>query len=173
MFIVVYGVQGCGKGTQVELLSKKLAIPALGTGDILRNLAKHETDQGRRIKAMLDEGTFLPDEEITAILKHALPKDVILEGYPRSLNQAQLLDTIATVDVFISISLSDAEAIERMMKRGRSDDTPAAIQHRLDQFHTDEHQILYYYAKQNKLITVNGDQSREALFSDICAVLHI
>lgn len=173
MFIAIYGVQGCGKGTQAKLIAEKLGIQHISTGDVLRTLAQQDTDQGRAIKAKLDAGIYLSDAEMTPILKQVLPKNGILDGYPRTLGQAKTLDSVTHVDVFLSVTLSDAVAIERMQGRGRSDDTPAAIQHRLDQFHAAERQILDYYRTQGKLVQVNGEQSVEQVFNNICAALRI
>jgi len=173
MFLVIFGIQGSGKGTQADLLAKKLGIPHLSTGDMLRSIAAEDTPLGHELKTMLDSGQYLDDDRMTAILKERLPEHCILDGYPRTLNQAELLDTIRSVDKVLYVELHEQEAMARMLKRGRSDDTPEAISKRFGQYKLAEEAILDYYRQQTKLVTVNGDQSVEAVFNDIYASLRI
>ncbi len=173
MLIVLFGIQGSGKGTQGQLLSRKLGIPHLSTGEILRAIATEATDEGKRIKSTIEGGQYLSDEQITAILKRHLPHDVLLDGYPRTLGQARLLDTIASVDTVLYIDLHEPEAIRRALARGRSDDTPEAIHKRIAQYHAQADSILDYYRAQNKLVTINGDQDVDTVFKEVCAKLKI
>lgn len=173
MFLVFFGIQGSGKGTQAQLLSKKLSIPHLSTGEILRATAAEDTDEGRRIKAIIDQGQYLSDEDMTAILRAHLPQHVLLDGYPRTLAQAKLLDEIATVDKVVFIDLHEEEAVRRALARGRHDDTPEAIHKRMQQYHASADAILDYYKAQGKLLTINGDQDIDAVFKELCAALGI
>jgi adenylate kinase len=173
MFIVLIGIQGSGKGTQGDLLSKKLGIPHLSTGDVLREMASHDTPEGKEIKNLIDNGIYLSDEQMLAILKKNLPKDVILDGYPRTLRQAIMLDTIENVDVALYINLHEEEAKRRVLLRGRTDDTPDAIHRRMQQYHAEADAIIEYYKGQGKLVEINGDQEIEAVFKDVCSELHL
>jgi adenylate kinase len=173
MFIVLLGIQGSGKGTQAELLSKKIGIPHISTGDILREIAKENTPEGRRIDEMLKSGVYLSDDEMTHILRSRLPRECILDGYPRTLHQAHLLDKITHVDHALFINLHEQEALRRLLARGRSDDTPGAIHLRFQEYHAEADGIVDHYAKQHKLLEVNGDQSIERVFADVCRAIRL
>jgi adenylate kinase len=173
MLIILFGIQGSGKGTQGKLLSEKLGIPHLSTGEVLRAIASEDTPEGRELKAIMEGGVYLDDTRMTTILKQHLPRDCILDGYPRTLNQAQLLDSIASVDIVLYINLHEEEAVRRVLGRGRSDDTPDAVRKRIQQYHASEDAIITYYDKQGKLREIDGDQSIEAVFAAVCTMLGI
>ncbi len=173
MFIVLIGIQGSGKGTQGDLLSEHLGIPHISTGDILRTMALEDTPEGRSIKDRLDNGIYITDEEMITILRTRLPRQCILDGYPRTLTQANMLDSIVTVDAALYIDLHEAEAIRRVLARGRHDDTPDAIHRRMQQYHAEADDIINFYAKQGKLREVNGDQAVEQVFADVCSILRV
>ena len=173
MFIVILGMQGSGKGTQSDLLSKKLGIVHLSTGDLCRRMAQEDTALGKHIKDLLAAGSLVPDSDMTEILKRQLPQECILDGFPRTLNQARILDSLVNVDVVLQIELGEEEALARMHKRGRSDDTPAAMRHRIAQYHAEADKILDFYRKQGKLRSVNGEQTVEKVFEEVCAELGI
>ncbi len=173
MFIVLYGIQGSGKGTQGGLLSRKLSIPHLSTGEVLRAIASEPSDEGKRIKATIESGQYLSDTEMTTILKRHLPPRVILDGYPRTIAQARLLDTIENVDSVLYIDLDKEEAMRRALARGRADDTPDAITNRIAQYRADADGILNYYRAQGKLVEVDGGKAIPIVFDEICAKLNI
>ena len=173
MFLVLFGIQGSGKGTQAQLLSQKLGVPHLSTGEILRSIAEEDTDEGRRIKAIIEQGQYMSDDEMITILKGHLPKAVLLDGYPRTLNQAHLLEPIVHIDKVLFIDLHEEEAIRRALARGRHDDTPEAIHKRIAQYHAEADKILDYYKAQGKLVTINGDNPVETVFAEICEKLGI
>ena len=173
MFLVLFGIQGSGKGTQGQLLSQKLGIPHLSTGEILRTMAAEGTPEGDVVKAKIESGQYLSDEEMTAILRTHLPNDCILDGYPRTLAQAQTLDTITHVDKCIYIDLHEEEAMRRALARGRADDTPDAIHKRFGQYHAQADAILGHYDTQGKILDINGDQAIEIVFTELCEKLGV
>lgn len=122
MNIVIFGPQGSGKGTQAEALAKKLNIPQITMGDLLREEIKNQSKIGKKIDKIVNQGKLVPDEISTEILKQRLSEadcqnGFVLDGYPRNLKQAQLLSAIAQVDKALEIWISDLEAIKRISGR--------------------------------------------------------
>ncbi|MGV8152482.1 MAG: adenylate kinase family protein [Candidatus Nanoarchaeia archaeon] len=119
MKLVFLGVQGSGKGTQAKILSEKLKIPHISTGDLLRN-AKGELKQ--EIDSYINKGALVPDELMLKILKQRLEEDdckngFILDGFPRNIKQAEELSKITNIQNAFNIEISDEEAIKRLSGR--------------------------------------------------------
>lgn len=123
MNLILLGAPGAGKGTQAELLVEKLGIPAISTGNMLREAMANGTELGKKAKKYMDEGALVPDELILGIVadRVAQPdceKGFILDGVPRTLNQAQALeDKGVKIDHVISIEVDDSEIEGRMTGR--------------------------------------------------------
>ncbi len=120
MKLILLGAPGAGKGTQAEILSAKLGIPTISTGNILRAAIKDGTPIGLEAKSYMDAGKLVPDAVIIGVVAQRLEKDdcakgFILDGVPRTLGQAEALDAAGvTFDKVISIEISDGEIEERM-----------------------------------------------------------
>lgn len=119
MNIILMGIQGSGKGTQAKLLSKQLNIPHISTGDLFRSLSG---DLKSKVDAIINQGSLVPDDLTLEILKQRMSKPdckkgFILDGYPRNISQAKMLDTITKVDLVIEIGLDDEESINRLLGR--------------------------------------------------------
>lgn len=123
MNLILMGAPGAGKGTQAEKISEKFNIPTISTGDTLRRAIKADTEMGRKAKTFIDDGQFVPDEVVIDIIKDYLATDTckngfILDGFPRSLSQAEALDAMGTnIDVVVSIDVADDVIVERMSGR--------------------------------------------------------
>ena len=123
MKLILLGAPGAGKGTQAEILSAKLGIPTISTGNILRAAIKEGTEIGLQAKSYMDKGQLVPDEVIIAIVAERLAQDdcangFILDGMPRTLPQAEALDQHGiTFDHVLSIEISDEEIEQRMSGR--------------------------------------------------------
>jgi len=123
MNMIFLGAPGAGKGTHAGIVAKKLSIPTISTGNILRAAVKNETPVGLQAKAFMDAGALVPDEVIIGIIKERLQEDdcqngYILDGVPRTIAQAEALEEAGVViDVALSIEISDEEIIERMAGR--------------------------------------------------------
>jgi adenylate kinase len=120
--LIIIGPQGCGKGTQAELLSKKLGIPHISTGDIFREMREKDTPLGHKIKDLIDNGKLVPDEITDEIVMHRLSekdtkKGYILDGFPRKLSQAEFLDSHAKIDKVIVLKVADNESVRRISAR--------------------------------------------------------
>lgn len=123
MKVILLGAPGAGKGTQAEKISQKFNIPAISTGYIIRHAIAEGTELGKLAKVYIDEGKLLPDDVVTKLLLERLDKEdckngFILDGYPRTLNQAKALDELGiAVDKVVSIAVSDDDVIARLSGR--------------------------------------------------------
>ena len=123
MKIIMLGPPGAGKGTQAEFLSEKYGIPQISTGAIIRGVIASGSDEGKRIKELIDKGMLLPDETVVSMVKNRLAgpdckNGFILDGFPRTIEQAKALDKMGVkIDHVLSIELSDDEILERLSGR--------------------------------------------------------
>ena len=123
MNLILMGAPGAGKGTQSEKISEKWGIPAISTGDMLRAAIKAGTELGKTAKSYMDEGKLVPDEIVIGIIKEHLATDAckngfILDGFPRSIPQAEALDAMGVqIDAVLSIEVADEKIVERMSGR--------------------------------------------------------
>ena len=123
MNLIIMGAPGAGKGTQSEKISSKWNIPAVSTGDMLRAAVKEGTELGKAAKTCMDAGQLVPDEIVIGIIKDYLSSDkctdgFILDGFPRSIPQAEALDAMGVkIDAVLSIEVPDEKIVERMSGR--------------------------------------------------------
>ena len=123
MKLILLGAPGAGKGTQAEKICEKLNIPAISTGNILRAAVKDGTEMGLKAKSYMDAGQLVPDEVVIGIIKDRLKekdceKGFILDGFPRTIPQAQaLLDSGVDIDKVIDIEVPDEAITKRMSGR--------------------------------------------------------
>ena len=127
MRIIFFGAPGSGKGTQSKFIAKDLSIPHLSTGDILREAVKNQTEVGLKAKSFMDAGNLVPDEVIIGIIKDKTKEEVckkgyILDGFPRSLPQAESLDAMLTgagagIDHVVNLGINPDLLIERLTGR--------------------------------------------------------
>ena len=123
MNIIFLGAPGAGKGTQAEIVSAKLAIPTVSTGNIIRAALKNGTPMGLQAKSFIEAGKLVPDEVVIGIIKDRLAEDdckngFILDGFPRTIPQAEALDAMGiTIDKVIDIEVADEKIAKRMSGR--------------------------------------------------------
>ncbi len=123
MKLILLGAPGAGKGTQAEFICNHLAIPAISTGNIIRAALKAGTEMGVKAKEFIDKGQLVPDEVVIGIIKERLAEDdckkgFILDGFPRTIPQAEALDTMGIeIDKVIDIEVPDEKIVERMSGR--------------------------------------------------------
>ena len=123
MKLILLGAPGAGKGTQAEIISEKYNIPTISTGNIIRAALKNGTEMGLKAKSYIDAGNLVPDDVVIGIIKERLSEDdcqngYILDGFPRTIPQAEALDTMGfDIDVALSIEVADSEIVKRMSGR--------------------------------------------------------
>lgn len=123
MNLIMLGAPGAGKGTQAEKISEKYSIPTISTGEILRNAISTGTELGKTAKSYMDAGQLVPDEVVIGIIRDFLKQDsckngFILDGFPRSIPQAEALDNMGVkIDAVVSIEVADEKIVERMSGR--------------------------------------------------------
>lgn len=123
MNLIMLGAPGAGKGTQAERISEKYAIPTISTGEILRNAISTGTELGKTAKSYMDAGQLVPNDIVIGIIRDFLKQDsckngFILDGFPRSIPQAEALDAMGVkIDAVVSIEVADEKIVERMSGR--------------------------------------------------------
>ncbi len=173
MKLVLMGIQGSGKSTQGNLLSKQLKIPYLSTGHIFREIAKSKTQLGAYIKNIMNAGLLIPDDKTVEIVNTYLSRTeysrgYILDGFPRTLKQADEFKN--NVDKVIYLEVPDKEALWRLSYRNdnsRQDETLDALRKRIELFHNVTKPVLDYYRKKGELVEVDGTKSIEEVNKEI------
>ncbi len=162
MKILLIGPQGSGKSTQGKLLADYLKIPYISTGEIFREKSLQDTEEGRKIKQILDLGQLVDDETTKELVKMRLQRadsqnGYILDGYPRTLEQANLFSAAEfKPDWVVYLNVSKEVVVERLMKRGRADDTPELIKTRLQLYKDKTESLLQLLKGYGKLVEISG-----------------
>lgn len=167
MRLVILGPPGAGKGTQAELLSEALGIPHISTGDLFRANISQGTPIGVEAKKYLDAGNLVPPEITVNMVRERLgepdaAKGFILDGFPRSVEQAKALEGIladlgAELDGVLSFTVDEDVVVERMLARGRADDTEEVIRNRMHVYSAETAPLLDHYAGSITSIDAVGD----------------
>ena len=205
MNVIFLGPPGAGKGTQAVRVCERLGIPQISTGDILRRAMKEGTPTGLAAKSYIDKGLLVPDEVVIAIVRERLAmedcqKGYILDGFPRTVPQAEALAQFAKIDAVIDIEVSDEKLTERLSGRRvclncggtyhvstlngsttcekcgneliqRNDDKAETVLSRLSVYHAQTAPLIDYYAQLGLLRTIDGAQPMEACFEAILSAL--
>lgn len=179
--ISIVGRSGSGKGTQAELLSKKTGFRIIATGDLLRKRAEKKDEVGRIVKQTLEKGGLIPTPIvfslwmplIAGIKNKGKAKGIILDGNPRKMYEAQMLDELFSMLGWENrfrvcfINISEKEAMRRLFARGRHDDIRKQVAERMAFFKSEVDPMLTYYKKRGTLIEIDGTQSPENVHQEI------
>ena len=159
MRVVLLGPPGAGKGTQAVKLSEKLGVPQISTGDLFRKNISEGTPLGVEAKRYLDAGDLVPSSLTNALVEDRIGDEdaaagFILDGYPRSVEQAEALDEMlkkrdTKLDAVLEFSVSEAELFKRLKDRGRADDTEDVIHNRMQVYRDETEPLLEYYSSNN------------------------
>lgn len=166
MRVVLLGPPGAGKGTQAQKLAEKLGIPQISTGELFRRNIESGTKLGLEAKRYLDAGDLVPSDLTNALVDDRLDKPdaadgFILDGYPRSLEQAKALHDMlerhrTKVDAVLEFRVSQEELLERLKGRGRADDTDDVILNRMKVYREETAPLLDYYRGELKTVDAIG-----------------
>jgi len=172
MNIIIFGPQGSGKGTQAQLLSETFGMHHVSSGDIIRDGATLGDKKCLKLKKLLDNGELIPDKEITNIIKeHIKEDDNILDGFPRTIEQAHALDDILTVDLVIELEVPDEEVIKRMKLRKRDDDKDELIAKRLEYYHDETEPIVEFYRPRGIVHIINANRDVQEIFNELVKLI--
>jgi adenylate kinase len=170
MKLLLIGPPGAGKGTQASKLSEVFGIPAISTGDIFRENVKNETPLGLEAKSYMDKGEYVPNDLTNKLVRDRLQNPdcvngFLLDGYPRTADQVQELDSIlketdSKLDAVVQLTADTDEVVRRLAKRaieqGRSDDTEDVLRNRLSVYEEQTAPLISVYESRGLLVKVDG-----------------
>ncbi len=204
MKLIFLGPPGAGKGTQAERVIQSLGIPQISTGEILRRAIKEQTETGRRAQSYIESGALVPDEIVLALVEERLQSPdcangYLLDGFPRTIKQAEALDNIARMDAVVNIQVPDEVIVERLSGRRvcaacghtthvsiakdgicpvcgkpltqRKDDEASTVRNRLTTYAQQTRPLIEYYEKQGLLLSVDGCLPMEEVTAQILSKL--
>ena len=182
MRIILFGPPGCGKGTQATFISESLSVPHLSTGDMLRSSVSSGSEIGLKAKKIMESGGLVSDEIVFSIVQERIEKNdckkgFILDGFPRTVNQAKKLDSLLNdnykLDCVLRIKVNEEEIIKRLIVRARDDDKPDIIKNRFKTYNAETEPLIPFYEERKILFNINGMQEIEEVSEDIKKVIGV
>lgn len=204
MKLIFLGPPGAGKGTQAEKISELYGIAHISTGDMLRSQMREGTPLGAEAKGYIDRGELVPDELIVAMVAKRIKEEdcangFLLDGFPRTVSQAEALNGISDIDMVIDIAVPAERLMERIGGRRmcsgcgagyhtssyhkdtcekcgaslyiRDDDRPETVKHRITIYERQTKPLIDYYREKGNLSRVNGDNTPDRVFDDVAAAI--
>jgi adenylate kinase len=183
--LLIVGPPGAGKGTQAARISEYLGVPTISTGDIFRRNIVEQTDLGKQVKAIVDNGDYVPDELTNALVQDRLEQadahgGFLLDGYPRTPDQVAYLDGLLAanghvLDAVLQLVADPEELVRRLTIRsgeqGRADDSEEAIRHRQDVYLRETQPLLEIFRERELLVEIDGLGSMDEVWHRISAAL--
>lgn len=167
MRLVLVGPPGAGKGTQASVLSEKLSVPHISTGDLFRAHISQQTELGQEVRRYLDAGDLVPDAVTNEMVRRRLSEEdarrgFLLDGFPRNVAQADVLAKILSddgdvLDAAIELRVPEDELVQRLLARGRDDDTEDVIRRRQQVYRQETAPVLDYYRDRLVAVDAVGD----------------
>jgi len=201
MKIILLGAPGSGKGTMAQKLTNELNVPQISTGDIFRKNLKEETPLGLQVKDIMARGDLVPDAITIEIVKNRLAesdcaKGYILDGFPRSIVQAEALDSFEEIDCAVNLEVDEEAVVKRLSGRRfcpdcsgtyhvstlenaqvcpncggqliiRADDSEDTVRERLKVYYENTFPLIEYYRKKGKLVNVDGNGTIDVVHARI------
>jgi len=166
--LVLLGPPGAGKGTQAEVLGRHLGIPAISTGDMLREAVAAGSELGRRVETIMISGSLVDDATMAEVVRERLARPdagrgFLLDGYPRTLPQAETLAGILReagrgLDAVLLVDVPEEELVRRTLARGRADDKEGVIRERLKVYREKTAPLIGYYRQRGLLREIDGNR---------------
>jgi adenylate kinase len=181
--LILFGPPGSGKGTQSEKLIEKYGLLHLSTGNLLREEIANQTKLGLEAKSFMDKGQLVPDAVVIGMIGSALDanpqsKGFLFDGFPRTVAQAEALDTLlagkaSSIAIVLALEVDREELVKRLLNRGkssgRSDDSDeGVIRARLVEYENKTAPVAGYYAQFGKVVNVKGVGSIDDIFASLC-----
>lgn len=169
MRVLMLAPPGGGKGTQGVRLAEHLGVEHISSGDLLRAAVAQGTPLGREVDTYMQAGELAPDELVTQAIRPILQTrdDYVLDGFPRRLAQAEGVD----FDVVVFLDVPFDVVKQRLLGRGRADDTAEVIEHRLREYDADTRPLVDLYTEQGVLVRVDGDRPPDEIAAELRAKL--
>lgn len=175
--LIFLGAPGAGKGTQAKLIADFCNIPHVSTGDILRAAVTNQNSLGLQAISYMDRGDLVPDQLVVALIQERLShtdaqEGWILDGFPRNVAQAEFLDSLLNeigqpYNYVVNLEVPDDILANRMLERGRTDDTEKVICNRLKVYREQTSPLIDFYLKREKLAVIDGNQLMEKVSIDL------
>jgi adenylate kinase len=175
--IVLLGPPGSGKGTQAVILAKRLGVPAISTGEMLREAVASGSPLGLEVSEIMAAGSLVDDQTMAGLVRERLARDdaqqgFVLDGYPRTLGQADTLQEILDesdrrLDAVVQIDVPESELVARVLGRHREDDTEEVVRKRLTVYRESTEPLISYYRDRSLLRGIDGNQSIQEVSAGI------
>ncbi|MDZ4708942.1 MAG: adenylate kinase [Saprospiraceae bacterium] len=184
--LILFGPPGSGKGTQAQRLVEKYNIAHWSTGDMFRYELSNQTELGKLAKSFMDQGQLVPDHVTIAMLKQRMEQTgsingFILDGFPRTIAQAQALDELleeknVNITALLSLEVNEQELVNRLLNRGktsgRTDDVNEEIvRKRLTVYQEETTPVYNFYESKNQAVQVNGMGTIDEIFEELCLLI--
>ncbi len=177
--VILLGPPGSGKGTQGEVLSKRYGVPQISTGDMLRSAIAAGSELGRKVQGIMNAGALVDDGTMLEVVTERLrlpdtERGFLLDGYPRTLPQAQALERIlgeGGIDHVLLVEVPEEELVRRMVARGRADDTPEVARDRQRVYREATEPLVAYYGERGLVRRIAGFRSIPEVTEQMVAAL--